>query len=347
MLIKRLPVIILTGFLGSGKTTLLRYLLTNSDKRLAVIVNEFGSVGLDGDLLKTCDFCPEDQIENRIVELKNGCLCCTVQDDFLPTMEELISRSQELDGIIVETSGLALPRPLLQAIQWPEIRSKVFVNGVVTMVDGEALSKGSPVGDMDSFNEQRRNDDVIDHITPINELFNDQLNAADLVLISRSDILSPKALKNIKHQLSLSVQDSTNILPLSFGKIDPSVILGLDRFNPESSDVVTESADHHDHDHVNVISETLRLDIDINQKILEEKLIKAIPKFKILRVKGRCWLKNKAIPLQVQMVGSRFSCWFEGVPDGVWKPKTTGIDLVILSLEEGAAKEISSSFCSY
>ena len=139
---KRLPVTVVTGFLGAGKTTVLRHLLTQSGQRLAVMVNEFGSVGLDGDLIRSCGFCPEDEVEGRLVELNNGCLCCTVQDDFLPTMQRLLQRADQLDGIVVETSGLALPRPLLQALDWPEIRNQVHVNGVVTLVDGEALAAG-------------------------------------------------------------------------------------------------------------------------------------------------------------------------------------------------------------
>ena len=135
---KRIPVTVVTGFLGAGKTTVLRHLLKNSCLRLAIIVNEFGTVGLDGDLIKSCGFCPDEEIEGRLVELNNGCLCCTVQEDFLPTMEKLLSFDSNIDAIVVETSGLALPRPLLQALDWPAIRTRVHVSAVVTVVDGEA-----------------------------------------------------------------------------------------------------------------------------------------------------------------------------------------------------------------
>ena len=171
----RLPVTIVTGFLGSGKTTLLRNLLTNSHKRLAVVMNEFGSVGIDGDLIRSCGFCPDEDVDGRLVELNNGCLCCTVQDDFLPTMEILLNRKEYLDGIIIETSGLALPLPLMQALEWPAIRTKLYLNGVVTMVDAEALAAGSPVGDPSALEKQRLDDDKKKLINDIKktQLYND------------------------------------------------------------------------------------------------------------------------------------------------------------------------------
>lgn len=133
--LERVPCTVITGFLGAGKTTLVRNLIENTKgKRLAVIVNEFGDVGIDGDILKGCgiDTCPEE----NIVELANGCICCTVADDFVPALDQILARQPKVDHILIETSGLALPKPLIQAFQWPSVKSRVTVDGVVAVVDG-------------------------------------------------------------------------------------------------------------------------------------------------------------------------------------------------------------------
>ena len=113
----KIPVTVITGFLGAGKTTLIRHLMTNAGgRRLAVLVNEFGTVGVDGDILKSCAI--EDCPAENIVELANGCICCTVADDFIPTIEALMALPTRPDHILIETSGLALPKPLLKAFDW-------------------------------------------------------------------------------------------------------------------------------------------------------------------------------------------------------------------------------------
>src|SRR5580692_10667335 len=126
MPLSRVPCTIVTGFLGAGKTTLIRHLLGNAQgRRLAVIVNEFGDIGIDGELLKSCGDCPDD----NIVELANGCLCCTVADEFVPALDALLTRQPAVEHIIIETSGLALPQPLVQAFSWPAVRSRATVDG--------------------------------------------------------------------------------------------------------------------------------------------------------------------------------------------------------------------------
>ena len=223
-------------------------------QRLAVMVNEFGSVGLDGDLIRSCGFCPEEDVDGRLVELNNGCLCCTVQDDFLPTMETLLDRADQLDGIVVETSGLALPRPLLQALDWPAIRSRVHVNGVVTLVDGEALAAGSPVADAEALERQRAEDPSLDHLTAIDDLFEDQLQAADLVLISRADRLDASAMADVKEGIRNKVRPGTALLPVSQGQVETAVVLGLEHQATHQSHEHEHHDDHH-HDHHRIASD--------------------------------------------------------------------------------------------
>ena len=348
---KRLPVTVITGFLGAGKTTVLRHLLINSGQRLAVMVNEFGSVGLDGDLIRSCGFCPEEEVENRLVELNNGCLCCTVQDDFLPTMEKLLERADQLDGIVVETSGLALPRPLLQALDWPEIRSRVHVNGVVTLVDGEALSAGSPVADLEALEQQRAEDPSLDHITAIDELFRDQLQAADLVLISRADTLSAAQLETVQAAMAPKVRPGTTLLPVANGALDSTVVLGLEHHSaalPHDHDHDHEhdhdhDQDHHDHSHVEVIGKSVRLEGDWDRNALEALLPELVRQHQVIRLKGRVWLSGKALPLQLQMVGPRLNSWFEAAPKDAWLPGSgSGVDLVVLALNDAAASTLES-----
>ena len=356
---RRLPVTVITGFLGAGKTTVLRHLLTRSGQRLAVMVNEFGSVGLDGDLIRSCGFCPDDEVEGRLVELNNGCLCCTVQDDFLPTMEQLLERADQLDGIVVETSGLALPRPLLQALDWPAIRSRVHVNGVVTLVDGEALAAGSPVADREALEQQRREDPSLDHITAIDELFRDQLQAADLVLLSRADRLSPSQLDALQTNLKEKTRPGTALLPVAHGAVDTSVVLGLEHHAGEPTDHHNHDDhhhydhdhhghdhdhDHHDHSHVAMVSGGLRLEGEFDRAALEQLLPRLVSELKVLRLKGRVWLPGKTVALQLQMVGPRLNSWFEAAPTAAWRPGSgAGVDLVVLSLQESATATIEQA----
>src|ERR1700680_4576992 len=158
----RVPCTIVTGFLGAGKTTRIPPPWANAQgRRLAVIVNEFGDVGIDGDLLKGCGdaACPEE----NIVELANGCLCCTVADEFVPALDGILARRPAVEHIVIETSGLALPKPLVQAFNWPAIKSRVTVDGVVAVIDGAALADGRVAADLEALASQRAADPPAHH----------------------------------------------------------------------------------------------------------------------------------------------------------------------------------------
>src|ERR1700712_4937262 len=278
----RVPVTVLTGFLGAGKTTLLRSLLTQADgRRIAVIVNEFGDAGFDGGLVEEC--AAKACAPGDIVELTNGCICCTVADDFVPTMDKLLSRDRPLDAIVIETSGLALPQPLLKAFAWPDVRTRATVDGVVTVVDALALSEGRITIDDDAVAAQRAADPSLDHDDPIEEVFEDQLACADLVVLSKSDLVSPDALTQIETKLKAVLRPGVRIARSQ----GTPILIGL---NAAAEDDMKARLGHHgeeeEHDHDDFDSIVVTPPPAISIEAMRTRVNNALNLTGVLRVKG-------------------------------------------------------------
>jgi cobalamin biosynthesis protein CobW len=318
----KIPVTVITGFLGSGKTTTIRHLLQNNQgRKIAVLVNEFGEIGIDGDLLKSCQVCDEDETPNNIIELTNGCLCCTVQEEFLPTMQELLKRRDKIDCIVIETSGLALPKPLVQAFRWPEIRTAATVDGIITVVDCEALAKGTLVGDLDALEAQRKADPSLDHETPIEELFEDQLACADLVLLTKVDRVSSSTRAKVEEWLKKELPSRVKIIACQGGKVNSDVLLG---FNAAVEDNLESRPSHHDteeeHDHDDDINSVYFVaQQEFEPQNLVKKLQELVAKEEIYRIKGFVAVPEKSMRMVLQGVGDRIEYFY----DRAWKKTET------------------------
>lgn len=313
--VSRIPCTIVTGFLGSGKTTLIRHLLENpGGRRFAVIVNEFGDVGIDGEVLKGCgiDTCPEE----NVVELANGCICCTVADDFEPALEAILAFQPAVDHILIETSGLALPKPLVQAFKWPAVRARVTVDGVVAVADGEALADGRVAHDMGALAEQRAADDALDHDDPIEEVFEDQIACADLVILSKTDLLSADQIGAASSHVSAHLARAVKIVPAAAGSIDAQVLLGLGAAAEADIDNRrTHHDDDLDHEHDDFDSFTVELAVTADADSLVARVTAAGELPDVLRIKGFADVDGKPMRLLVQAVGARVQSHF----DRPWK----------------------------
>ncbi|MEO1090724.1 MAG: cobalamin biosynthesis protein CobW [Pseudomonadota bacterium] len=307
----RVPATVVTGFLGAGKTSLIRHLVSVSHgKRLALLINEFGDLGVDRDILQGCGI--EGCTDDDVIELANGCICCTVADDFLPAMQTLLARDPAPDHIVIETSGLALPKPLVQAFAWPDVRSKLTVDGVLVVADGPAITAGRFAAAPDAIAVLREGDAAIDHETPLEELFEEQLACADLVVVNKADELTADQRRTVETKVREHLRPGVQLLWTGYGRIDPRAALGL---GASAEDDLDSRHSHHDggepHDHDDFRSFVMPLPEVVDPAAVEGRLRAAIRDFDILRVKGFLAVAGKPMRHVVQAVGARIERYYD------------------------------------
>ncbi|MGB7431619.1 MAG: cobalamin biosynthesis protein CobW [Ahrensia sp.] len=337
MLNAKIPATVITGFLGAGKTTMIRNMLQNAGgKRIALIINEFGDLGVDGDVLKGCGV--ENCTEDDIIELTNGCICCTVADDFVPTMTALLAREPRPDHIVIETSGLALPQPLVAAFNWPEIKTKVTVDGVVTVIDAAAVAEGRFAHDHDALDAQRAEDEGLDHESPLEELFEDQIRAADMIVLNKADLVSSDALAGVKSTVEAQVDRPLKIVQSAHGVLPVEVLLGLDAATENTianrkshHELHHEDGHEHDHDHDEFESFVVEAGEVADSEAFLAALKAIIATHDVLRLKGFCAIPGKPMRQVIQAVGQRIDTYF----DRPWTAgEKRGTRLVVIGLHD-------------
>lgn len=332
----KIPATVITGFLGAGKTTLIRNLLQNAGgRRIALIINEFGDLGVDGDLLRGCGI--ETCREEDVVELTNGCICCTVADDFVPTMRKLLDRADRLDHIVIETSGLALPQPLVAAFNWPEVKARVTVDGVVAVVDAAAVAEGRFADDEAAIAAERAADGSLDHDNPLEELFEAQIRAADLVILNKTDLVDAETLERVRAEVSAAGGGrSVKAIGVAHGRLPADVLLGL---GAATEDHIAGRRSHHEimhggeaHDHDDFESFVAAAGAVADPAAFAAGLAALIARHDILRLKGFAEVPGKPMRLVVQAVGRRVETYFDR-PWQAGEPRATR--LVVIGLHDG------------
>ena len=342
---QKIPATVVTGFLGAGKTTLIRNLLAQANgRRIALIINEFGDIGIDGEVLKGCGdvMCRDEDV----IELSNGCICCTVADDFVPTMKKLIERDNPPEHIIIETSGLALPQPLVRAFNWPEIRTRVTVDGVVTVVDGPAVASGRFAHDEGRVAAQRGADDSIDHETPLADLFEDQLACADMIVVSKSDIMTTETCEATMDALKSHARSGVTFVPSGVNGLAPDVLLGMDAGAEDKVRERHEIHHHHDdahdqehsHGHDEFESFALHMGEIADPDAFLSRINEVICKHDVLRLKGFVAVAGKPMRMVVQAVGPRIESYFDR-PFGDDARETRLVIIGLHGLKEQAIRE--------
>ncbi len=307
----KIPTSVFTGFLGAGKTSLIQNLLRQSNgRKIALIVNEFGDIGVDRELLLGCG--DERCAGEDIVELANGCICCTVADDFVPTMEALLARDPLPDHIVIETSGLALPKPLIKAFNWPEIKNRVTVDGVIAVVDAAAVRDGLFAHDPKAVDEQRRADEMLDHESPLEELFEEQLGAADLVIANKADLVSEDDWPMIDKRIQEELRDGVRVIRSASANVPIDVLIGQAAAAEDDLDGRHSHHDHgEDHEHDDFTSFHVEIPAQTDAAAFARHLTEVARRQRVLRLKGFIEIEGKPMRLAIQGVGSRMQHYFD------------------------------------
>merc|ERR1712203_1111403 len=281
------PVSVLTGFLGSGKTTLLNHILkANHGKRIAVIENEFGEVGIDDALVKGGAMSEEE----NIVEMNNGCICCTVRGDLIAGMKKLIKTSKKsgkgLDGVIIETTGLADPAPVAQTFFADDfVQRHMVLDGILTLVDAKHI-----IEHLDEEKPEGVENEAVE-----------QIAFADRILLNKTDLVDEKTLDEVEKRIR-AINEPVPIKRTTNSMVDMSFILGIQAF---SLDRILEKedeflADEHDHQHDNRVSS---VGVDVAGEVDQGKLNQWIGW--LLKEKGVDLFRSKGI-LAVRGMSERF-----------------------------------------
>lgn len=280
-----MPVTIITGFLGSGKTTLLNQILKNKeDLKVAILVNEFGDINIDSQLLVSLD---ED-----IVELSNGCICCTINDGLVDAVYRILEREDRIDYLVIETTGIADPLPIILTFVSTELRDLTRLDSIITLVDAETFTP-----------------DHFDSAAAFG-----QITYGDIILLNKTDLTSEEKVNYLENYIR-TVKNGARILRSKYGQVPLQLLLDVGYAETESYPLKEVDKEHHHHDHHHHHSHHLENDgfmsisfqsdrpfiVEMFQKFLDD-----LPE-NVFRAKGIIWFKESKLRHIFQLSGKRYS----------------------------------------